>query len=139
MTTAGAEPETLPGGAIQHAAEQMQWQAGPAALPPGTQLMVLEGDPKGAGLFTLRLKVPAGTRLPPHTHPRDERVTVLSGRVGVGFGERFDDKALRFFDAGSYYLNPAELPHFVLFPIESVVQITGIGPWQMRPVATAKP
>ncbi len=133
-TCTGAEPGPLPRGAIQHAVEKMQWKAGPAALPPGTQLMVLEGDPKTEGLFTMRLKVPAGTRLPPHTHPRDERVTVLSGRVGVGFGEQFDEKVLRFFEAGSYYVNPAAAAHFVVFATESVVQITTFGPWAMQPV-----
>ncbi|MGH8629201.1 MAG: cupin domain-containing protein, partial [Burkholderiales bacterium] len=77
MSCTGAEPAALPAGAIQQRAEQMRWQPGPSTLPPGVQLVVLEGDPKKEGLFTMRLKVPAGTRLPPHTHPRDERVTVL--------------------------------------------------------------
>ncbi len=131
---AGGGPQ-LPAGAIQHPVEQMQWKPGPAALPPGTQVMVLEGDPKAEGLYTMRLKVPAGTRIPPHTHPRDERVTVLAGRVGVGFGETFDEGALRFFSSGSYYVNPADAAHFVTFPEESVVQITGLGPWEVRLVA----
>ncbi|MGH8454198.1 MAG: cupin domain-containing protein, partial [Nevskiales bacterium] len=61
---------------------------------------------------------------------RDERVTVLSGRVGVGFGDQFDETRLRYFEAGGYYVNPTPAPHFVFFPVDTVVQITGIGPWQ---------
>jgi hypothetical protein len=118
------------GAPIQHAAGNLSWQPGPATMPPGTFIMVLEGDPRVAGLFTIRLKLPAGARLGPHWHPRDERVTVLHGRVGVGFGERFDGQALRDFDGGSYYVNPARQPHFIEFRQESVVQITGIGPWE---------
>ena len=125
----------LPPGAIQQRAEQLRWQPGPAALPPGVELVVLEGDPKKEALFTMRLKVPAGTRLPPHTHPRDERVTVLSGKVGIGFGENFEDKALRFVESGGYYVNPAGVVHFVLFAEDSVVQITTFGPWIVKPVA----
>ncbi len=130
----GNDAAPLPPGAIQQRAEQLRWQPGPPALPPGVRLVVLEGDPKKEALFTMRLKVPAGTRLPPHTHPRDERVTVLSGRVGVGFGREFAEQALRYFDAGGYYVNPAGVAHFVVFAQESVVQITTLGPWSMQPV-----
>jgi quercetin dioxygenase-like cupin family protein len=127
-----ARADDLPAGAIRHDAQQLQWVTAPPAMPAGTRMALLEGNPKSEGLFTLRLQVPAGARLAPHRHPRDERVTVLSGRVGIGFGEHFDQDRLRYIEAGGFYLNPTPVPHFVFFPVESVVQITGIGPWQTQ-------
>ena len=93
--------------------------------------MVLEGDPKKPGLFTMRLEVPSGARIAPHTHPRPERVTVLSGAVAVGFGEKESNSNVTVFHAGDYYVNPPRVAHFVTFPESSVVQITGEGPWEI--------
>jgi quercetin dioxygenase-like cupin family protein len=100
--------------------------------------MVLEGNPTQEGFFTIRLSVPAGTVLPPHWHPRDERVTLLSGMVRVGFGDVVDESATKAFGPGSFYLNPANSHHFVLFTEESVVQMTGIGPWELHYVGEKK-
>lgn len=113
---------------------QIPWAAGPASLPPGAQAAVLEGNPQGEGLFTLRLRLPAGTRLEPHWHPRPERVTVLSGAVGLGFGDSFDPTQLRVFRVGSYYLTPPGLHHYVAVPEDTVLQITTHGPWQLHRV-----
>ena len=121
----------LPPGTIQVDATKLVWTDGPAALPK-SKSVVLEGDPKTTGIFTMRLRVPAGTRVPPHWHPRPERVTVLSGLVQVGFGDKWDDRALRSFHAGDFYVNPANSHHFVKFAEESVVQITGEGPWELH-------
>jgi len=127
-----------PVGTIQQDAAALRWSAAPASMPKGTQIAVLEGDPKSEGLFTLRISVPAGARLSPHWHPRDERVTILSGRVGVGFGNRFDEGRIRYFEAGSYYINPTPAMHFVDFPVASVVQITGHGPWEVHPAPSPR-
>jgi hypothetical protein len=129
-----AEEQVPPAGTIQADAAGLHWVPAPPSMPPGTRIAVLEGDPASDGLFSLRLRVPAGAKLPPHWHPRDERVTVLSGRVGVGFGDHFDQSRLRYFGAGGYYVNPAESRHFVYFPEASEVQITGLGPWQVHPL-----
>jgi len=121
-----------PAGTIQLAPGQVRWGPASPAMPPGTQLAVLEGDPKAARAFTIRLKVPAGAAIAPHWHPRDERVTVLSGIVAVGFGDTIDAAAVTRFPAGSFYVNPAHSHHYVLFPEASVVQITGVGPWEVK-------
>jgi hypothetical protein len=126
---AGAAP---PAGTLQVQPESIAWRAGNPSMPPGTQVAVLEGDPKAAGMFTIRLKVPAGSRLAPHWHPRDERVTVLAGVVAVGFGGAVDEQALTRFGAGAFYVNPARSHHYVLFPEASIVQITGMGPWEVH-------
>jgi quercetin dioxygenase-like cupin family protein len=56
-------------------------------------MAVLQGNPGGTGLFTVRLRFPNGYRLAPHTHPTDENVTVISGTFLVGMGETADWKS----------------------------------------------
>jgi hypothetical protein len=59
---------------------------------------------------------------------------VISGAVVVGFGDRFDEKSGTRFVAGSYYVNPAQSHHFVWFAEDAVLQVTGVGPWQLHPL-----
>ena len=108
------------------------WVDGPPSLPAGTKVAVLEGDPKKPGLFTMRLKVPAGASIPPHTHPRDERVTVISGRVEVGFGKTADPSKVSSYTAGGFYVNAPGVPHYLLIREESVLQLTCEGPWELK-------
>lgn len=117
---------------IQLLPQDVRWADAPPALPAGTKVAVLEGTPKKAGTFTMRLKVPAGARIAPHWHPRPERVTVLSGSVLVGFGDTLDEKASKRFPAGSFYVNPPKVHHYVWADEEAVLQITGIGPWEIH-------
>ena len=44
--------------------------------------------------FTIRLQMPDGYKIAPHTHPTDEHVTVLSGTFRAAMGTTWDDKAL---------------------------------------------
>jgi len=111
-------------------AAEVAYAPAPPNLPKGVEMAVLEGDPKRAAMFTLRLRVPAGFSLIPHTHPVDERVTVLGGAVQVGFGDKVDAAAVRTYPAGSFYVNPPGLPHFVLSPGGAEIQITAMGPWR---------
>lgn len=121
-----------PDGAVQVPVDRQFWEPGPASMPLGTQRLVLEGDPAQPGLFTLRLKLKAGARIAPHTHPRHERVTVLSGAVAVGFGEKASPTQLTVFRAGSYYVNPPDVSHYLSIVEDSVVQITAEGPWEVK-------
>jgi len=130
--TLGASIAATPAGTIRLQADALAWKPGNPTMPAGTQVAVLEGDPKAARFFTIRLKVPAGSRLAPHWHPRDERVTVISGVVAVGFGEVIDEQAVTRFGPGAFYVNPANSRHYVLFAEDSVVQVTGIGPWEVN-------
>jgi quercetin dioxygenase-like cupin family protein len=116
---------------IQLAPGDILYKPAPPTMPAGVLLAVLEGDPRAPGLFSVRMKVPAGFTLPPHTHPSDERVTVIEGAVAVGFGDTIDREKVRSFEAGSYYLNPPGVPHYVLSEQGATLQITGMGPWQV--------
>lgn len=59
---------------------------------PALAVAVLQGDPGSNALFTVRLRLPNGYKLPPHTHPTDEHVTVISSTFLVGMGTTFDAK-----------------------------------------------
>jgi len=117
--------------AVLHLPQAIRWEPGPDALPPGAQLAVLEGDPTKKGPFTMRLKLPGGHRIPPHIHPRTERLTVISGTFQFGMGERFDEQMLRDLPAGTYGYWPAGMKHYVQAKGETVVQLHGVGPWQI--------
>ncbi|MFN7133061.1 MAG: cupin domain-containing protein, partial [Myxococcales bacterium] len=75
--------------------DALQFQTAPNALPPGAQLVVLQGDMTKPGPFTARICVPANYRIPPHHHPVNEHVTVISGAVGIGMGDKFDETKLQ--------------------------------------------
>jgi hypothetical protein len=69
----------------------VKWGPAPPVVPKGAQAAVLDGDPfKDGSSYTLRLKMPDGYKIPPHWHPMDENVTVLSGTLGAGMGDTFD-------------------------------------------------
>ena len=123
-----------PPDAIQINAAKLVWKDGPPTMPKGTKIAVLEGDPKAPGMFTIRLRIPAGSKVMPHWHPRPERVTVLSGKVAVGFGDQWSDTEMHGFNGGDFYVNPAESRHYVWFLRTSVIQITGEGPWVLNPL-----
>lgn len=138
VAVAGASILALTRAASDQAGEAMvfppaaiQWKEGPASLPRGAKVAVLEGDPAKEGPFAMRLKMPDGYVIPPHWHPKVERLTVISGTFGLGMGEKFDSAALRLMPAGSYGYWPAGMRHFVRVRGETVVQLHGIGPWQI--------
>ena len=107
----------------------IQWGAAPPVLPSGAEAAVLFGDPSKEGLFGLRLKVPAGYAIPPHTHPAHEVVTVITGSVKLGMGEIADESAATLLPAGSLFALPPGSAHFVYMDEETIVQITTNGPW----------
>jgi uncharacterized RmlC-like cupin family protein len=129
---AAAGSAALPEGIIQVPMGAGTWIENPQGLPPGTSMMLMEGSPFTEGMFTFRMRIPAGTRLPPHWHPRDERVTILSGMARVGFGEQFDEDDMTDFGPGSFYLNPALSHHYVWIVEDTEMQLTGTGPWELH-------
>ncbi len=110
--------------------ERIRWQPGPNALPRGAEIALLEGDPMRSGPFTMRLKMPPGYRIPPHSHPADEHVSVISGEFHLGMGERFDATAGTALAAGGFALLPRGMRHFAwTTDTETVIQLHGTGPW----------
>jgi hypothetical protein len=106
-------------------------------LPPGALVTVLEGDPSVEGFFTMRIKMPDGYRVPPHWHSRQERVTVLSGVLNLGQGDRFDAAATKPLPAGTYSSMPPGMTHFGWMSGETVLQLSTQGPWTITYVNAA--
>jgi quercetin dioxygenase-like cupin family protein len=104
------------------------WKDGPAALPLGAKMTLLAGDPAKEGFYVMRLLLPEGYKVPPHTHPQNENVTVISGALHVGMGEKFDQNAGRTLPAGAFSTMPAGMKHFAWTSGETVIQLDGIGP-----------
>src|SRR5262245_53741290 len=92
-------------------ADQVQWGPAPPALPPGAQISVLEGNPAAKGPVTLRLKFPANYNIPAHWHSMTERVTVLSGALRVGMGDKLDRQASQTLEPGGFVSLPANMHH----------------------------
>jgi quercetin dioxygenase-like cupin family protein len=109
--------------------QEIKWGPAPAVLPPGAEAAVLFGDPGKEGLFALRLKLPEGYRVPPHTHPVDEVVTVISGTFGLGMGKTADQSQAQPLPAGSFFALPPDTAHYVFIDQETVIQINTVGPW----------
>jgi mannose-6-phosphate isomerase-like protein (cupin superfamily) len=113
--------------------DQVKFGPAPPFLSPGAQLAVLEGDPMAAsGDFTVRLKMPDGYKIAPHTHPNRENVTVLSGTIKVGMGDQFDASKMMSFGVGSFaYLDPT-MHHYAAASGETVIQIHGMSPLKVN-------
>ena len=118
--------------------EEIKYGPVPPFIAPGAQLAVLEGDPTASsGDFTVRLKMPAGYKTAPHSHPKRENVTVVSGNFKVGMGDKFDPSTMKLFPAGSFaYLDP-EMHHYAMASGATVVQVHGQSPLQFNYVNPA--
>jgi hypothetical protein len=114
-----------------HNPNELKWSDAPPSLPRGAKIAVLEGDPSKEGPFVFRALLPDGYRIPPHTHPKVERITVISGTFNVGMGDKFDPSKTRAMPAGTYGSWPAGMKHFVWAKGETVIQFHGTGPWSL--------
>lgn len=123
-TTAAAETTQQ----IVLKAQDVRYVPGPPALPAGTEVAVLEGDPTKAGPYVQRARFPDGARIQPHTHPGVERVSVLEGTFYLGFGERFAEETAQALPAGSHFVIPPNTPHFAHVQGRTVVQVHETGP-----------
>jgi quercetin dioxygenase-like cupin family protein len=89
--------------------------------------MMLDGKADEPGNHTYRVRLRAGFKTEPHTHPADEHVTVLQGTWHLGLGESFDAARLEAVPAGSFVTIPAGTPHFISTETETIVQVQGVG------------
>jgi quercetin dioxygenase-like cupin family protein len=113
--------------------ENIKWQSFPA-FPPEARLAVVVGDPSKAGQpYVVRVKLPAGVQLMPHTHPEDRIYTVVSGVFYIGLGTTFDPDKLQAYPPGSVLVLPANTPHFHWAKSgDYMTQVSGVGPLGMK-------
>ena len=119
-------------GQVQHViiANKIKWRSCPPSLPKNCEMTVLEGHPKKADMFTIRFKTTGAIFMPAHTHPKDERVTIIKGKAAVAFGVNAKRENGKEFSQGGYYINARNEVHKVWIEKDTILQITGIGPWE---------
>lgn len=107
----------------------IQWSPAPPVFPPGAEIAVLQGDPSKAEPFTVRLRFPNGYKIPPHTHPTTENVTVLTGTFLAGMGSTFIESELQAFGRDDFASIPADHAHYAMARGLTIVQVNAIGPF----------
>jgi len=115
----------------------VKWGAPPPVFPAGAKFAVIDGDPASTGLVTVRLLMPAGYKIPPHWHPTDEHVTVLSGTLSLGMGDTMDTAHGSMLKAGGYAVAPAKAHHYAWTKTGATVQVHFMGPFGLTYVNAA--
>jgi quercetin dioxygenase-like cupin family protein len=110
-------------------AGDLKWGPAPPSLPPGAEAAVLDGDPTKPGPFVMRAKFPAGYRVPPHWHPTDENLTIISGSFAVGTGDKLDEASMKTLGAGDFVHMPKQMHHYAMAKEAATIQIHGTGPF----------
>ena len=100
-------------------------------------MAVLAGDPEKKGLFVVRLKTPSGYKIPAHQHPTAEAVTVISGDLHYGMGDKLDEKKGIELHPGGFGEAPARMNHYAWTSEATVVQVHGQGPFALTYVNPA--
>lgn len=125
----------LPGGAAamdEHklvAPKDITWGPAPPSVPPGAQAAVLYGDPGKEGMFAFRLRMPKDYHIAPHTHPKPEIVTVISGTARLGMGTSANRDAAQVLPAGSFFALSPGMAHYFFADEVTEIQLNSNGPW----------
>lgn len=126
LLSSSIRAEVSPEAGITLTPEQMTWLPNPRVV--GLGVVKIIGDGKKTGHFIHRVKFPAGRVVKAHSHPDDRTYTVISGTWHIGWGDEFDESKLIALPPGSFYTEPAGVPHFISTPEEAIVQVSGTGP-----------
>src|SRR3954452_18877456 len=106
----------------------LKWSPAPQSFPAGAQMAVLSGDPTKSGAYVLRLKMPSNYTIPAHHHSQAENVTVLSGTLHAGMGDKLDKKNAIAVEPGGFAALPANMNHYAWASSPTVIQVHGQGP-----------
>src|SRR5262249_31728824 len=117
--------------------DDIKFGPAPPALPSGAKVAILFGNPMKSGPYVLRVQLPDGYKVPPHWHPTEENVTVIKGTFNIGKGEKFSKDKAEKLPVGGYMRMPKEMRHFAWVDGETILQIHGIGPFEINYVNAA--
>lgn len=124
---ATAIAQEIPSGAIMFTPAKGKWTPAPAL--PGLETARIYGSSTKPERYLFQSKFPPNFVIRPHSHPDERHYTVLSGTWYIGFGTTFDESKLIALPPGSFYIEPANVPHFVVTKGDgAVLQIGGTGP-----------
>jgi quercetin dioxygenase-like cupin family protein len=105
-----------------------KWVQAPPMLPAGAHISVLSGDPTAKGPYVVRLKFPADYKIPAHSHPSDENVSVVSGELFMGIGTKLEKASGMALGVGAYAMMPANVNHYAYTKRETIILLFGTGP-----------
>jgi len=110
--------------------DQAQFSGAPDSLglPKDIQISMVMGDPSKAGPFSLLLKFPADTIIPPHRESTDESIEVLRGTFEFGEGDDFDAGKLQAVKRETVLRIPADKHNFGRAKGDTILLISGVGP-----------
>lgn len=112
-------------------ASDIKWGPAPPSMPKGAKIAVLQGDPGKPGPFVIRLMVPAGYKVAPHWHSQDESLTVISGALAFGTGDKVETSKSHTLTAGGFHSLAGKDHHYVVAKTQAVLQVSGTGPFDM--------
>ena len=111
--------------------KDIKWGAAPPSMPKGAKIAVLQGDPGKSGPFVIRLMVPPGYKIAPHWHSQDESLTVISGTLYFGTGDKVETSKAHTLTAGAFHFLSGKDHHYVVAKTQAIVQVNGNGPFDM--------
>ena len=129
LATSAASTRTAP--------PALNWMAAPPGLPAGAQVAVVSGDPGKKGMFTLRARLPGNYVVPPHWHPTDEKVSVISGRMAYGLNDRFNRVTALTLGPGETVVMKARMHHWVFAGDPTEIEVSAMGPFAITYVNPA--
>jgi quercetin dioxygenase-like cupin family protein len=94
-------------------------------------MAVVSGNPGKKGMFTIQLKMPSDYAVPPHSHPTNEVVKVLSGKLHYGMSDKLNMSEAKTLTVGHSVTMKATMNHWVHAPAPARVQVSGRGPFQI--------
>lgn len=114
-------------------ADSLKWTALEVpGFKPGLQMTAIHGDPTKEGDYTIRLRFPAGYNFPSHWHPNGEHLTVIRGTFKLGMGTKEDPSLLQTYGPGDFLYIPKKMPHFGGATGVTVIQLHGMGPFEIN-------
>jgi hypothetical protein len=124
------QAESQPPAHLMVTPSDLKWTDVPSL--PGAKLAIIEGPLNEAVPFTMRIKLPADYKIPPHWHPTIEHVTVISGTFNLGMGDKLDPSKTTALAAGGVAIMQPKTAHFAWTNDDTVVQVHGVGPWGLN-------
>lgn len=113
-------------------AKGIKWGAAPPGLPAGAKATLLQGNPNGTGRYVIRLQFPSNYKVPFHAHTNAMDVTVVSGTLYVASSQTYDKKKAFAIKPGDFYHLPPQASQLLFTKGETVVEIHGDGPYDLK-------
>jgi uncharacterized cupin superfamily protein len=76
-------------------------------------------------------KLPANYKVPPHWHPTDENLVVVSGSLLLGAGDKWNEATMHAVNPGGVAKMPAKVNHSAMTKVETVFHIVAMGPFEI--------